>query len=117
MALGQVASGLFSNDDRLAEALVAAGEATGDRAWRLPVWDEYQEQLSSNFADFANIGGRFAGAVTAACFLERFATDQRWAHLDIAGTAWHSGARKGATGRPVPLLTEFVLNHGNGRKR
>lgn len=117
VALGQVATGLFSNDDRLADALLAAGEKTGDRAWRLPVWDEYQQQLSSNFADFANIGGRFAGAVTAACFLERFARKQRWAHLDIAGTAWKSGGEKGATGRPVPLLTEFVLAHGAGRKR
>jgi leucyl aminopeptidase len=117
VALGQVASGLFSNDDSLADELLAAGESTGDRAWRLPVWDEYQQQLSSNFADFANIGGRFAGAVTAACFLERFARDQRWAHLDIAGTAWKSGGDKGSTGRPVPLLTEFVLEHGAGRKR
>ena len=117
VALGQVATGLFSNDDGLANELTTAGEATGDRAWRMPVWDDYQEQLSSNFADFANIGGRFAGAVTAACFLARFATEQRWAHLDIAGTAWHSGGAKGATGRPVPMLTEFVLNHGQGRKR
>ena len=117
VALGQVATGLFSNDDGLASELATAGEATGDRAWRMPVWDDYQEQLASNFADFANIGGRFAGAVTAACFLARFATEQRWAHLDIAGTAWHSGGAKGATGRPVPMLTEFVLNHGQGRKR
>jgi leucyl aminopeptidase len=117
VALGQVASGLFSNDDNLANALERAGDATGDRVWRLPVWEEYQDQLASNFADFANIGGRFAGAVTAACFLARFATEQRWAHLDIAGTAWRSGGAKGATGRPVPLLTEFVLEHGNGRKR
>lgn len=110
VALGQQASGLFSNDDGLAEALLAAGEAAGDRAWRMPVWDEYQEQLKSNFADVANIGGRFAGAVTAACFLKRFADDYRWAHLDIAGTAWKNGSHKGATGRPVGLLMQYLLD-------
>lgn len=110
VALGQQASGLFSNDDELAGALLAAGDAVGDRAWRLPVWDEYQPQLKSNFADMANIGGRFAGAVTAACFLKRFAEDYKWAHLDIAGTAWKSGADKGATGRPVGLLMQYLLD-------
>ncbi len=110
VALGQQASGLFSNDDVLADALLAAGDAVGDRAWRLPVWDEYQPQLKSNFADLANIGGRFAGAVTAACFLKRFAEDYKWAHLDIAGTAWKSGADKGATGRPVGLLMRYLLD-------
>ena len=110
VALGQQASGLFSNDDALADALLAAGDAAGDRAWRLPVWDEYQPQLKSNFADMANIGGRFAGAVTAACFLKRFAEDYRWAHIDIAGTAWRSGANKGSTGRPIGLLMQYLLD-------
>lgn len=111
VALGQIATGLFSNDDQLAEQLLEAGERAGDRAWRLPVWDEYQQQLKSNFADVANIGDRFAGAVTAACFLKRFCEEYRWAHLDIAGTAWRSGDAKGATGRPVALLLDFVLNY------
>ncbi len=110
VALGQQASGLFSNDDELADALLAAGDTVGDRAWRLPVWDAYQPQLKSNFADLANIGGRFAGAVTAACFLKRFAEDYKWAHLDIAGTAWKSGTSKGATGRPVGLLMQYLLD-------
>jgi leucyl aminopeptidase len=110
VALGSQASGLFSNDATLARALLAAGEATGDRAWQMPLWPEYQKQLDSNFADMANIGGREAGSVTAACFLWRFVDDhQRWAHLDIAGTAWKSGKEKGATGRPVPLLVEYLI--------
>lgn len=109
IALGHHASGLFSNDDALAEQLLAAGEASGDKAWRLPIWDEYQEQLKSNFADLANIGGRAAGSITAACFLSQFASDYNWAHIDIAGTAWHSGAKKGATGKPVPLLLNYLL--------
>ncbi|BCL76382.1 putative cytosol aminopeptidase [Jeongeupia sp. HS-3] len=108
IALGHVTTGLFANDDDLADALYAAGQQTGDKAWRLPVWDEYQDQLKSNFADMANIGGRPAGSITAAAFLSRFTKDYRWAHLDIAGTAWKSGAAKGATGRPVPLLVEFL---------
>ena len=110
VALGNVHSGLFTPDDALAGELLAAGRSSGDSAWRMPVDDDYQEQLKSNFADMANIGlpGN-AGAVTAACFLARYVKDQHWAHLDIAGTAWRSGAAKGATGRPVPLLTEFVL--------
>ena len=110
IALGEHASGLFSDNERLANQLLAAGEASGDRAWRMPVWDEYDKQLNSKFADLANIGGRNAGAVTAACFLKHFTAKYDWAHLDIAGTAWGTGAKKGATGRPVPLLVEFLLN-------
>jgi leucyl aminopeptidase len=110
IALGHVASGLFSNDDALARELLAAGDLAYDRAWRMPLWDDYQEQLKSNFADFANIGGRPAGSVTAACFLARFAKKFKWAHLDIAGTAWKRGKEKGASGRPVPLLTQFLVS-------
>lgn len=109
MALGKVATGLFSPDDKLASELIDAGTTSWDRAWRMPVWDDYQEQLSSNFADVANIGGRPAGSVTAACFLARFTKKYRWAHLDIAGTAWKSGKEKGSTGRPVPLLSQFLM--------
>jgi len=109
VALGHFASGLLGNDDRLAEELLAAGEDTGDRAWRLPLWDDYQKSLDSPFADMANIGGRSAGAITAACFLARYTKKLTWAHLDIAGTAWKTGEEKGATGRPVPLLTQFLL--------
>jgi leucyl aminopeptidase len=112
-ALGHHNSGLFSRHDaahdKLAEELLAAGKATGDTAWRLPIEDVYQDQLKSNFADMANIGGPPAGSITAACFLERFTRKYTWAHLDIAGTAWRGGAAKGATGRPVPLLTEFLI--------
>jgi leucyl aminopeptidase len=115
IALGHIACGLFSNDDPLANELLAAADAAYDRAWRMPVWDDYQEQLKSNFADFANIGGRPAGSVTAACFLARFATKYKWAHLDIAGTAWRGGKEKGATGRPVPMLTQFLVSRANGR--
>ena len=110
IALGHVASGLFSNDEAMAREVTAAADAAHDRVWRMPLWDDYQEQLKSNFADFANIGGRPAGAVTAACFLARFTRQFKWAHLDIAGTAWKSGREKGATGRPVPLLTQFLVN-------
>jgi leucyl aminopeptidase len=110
IALGHVASGLFSNDDDLAAEILAAADAAHDRAWRLPLWDDYQDQLKSNFADFANIGGRPAGSVTAACFLARFARKYKWAHLDIAGTAWRSGKEKGATARPVPLLTQLLVD-------
>jgi leucyl aminopeptidase len=109
-ALGSVNSGLFSQDDALAEAILNAGKQSGDPAWRMPLEDAYQVQLKSNFADMANIGGPPAGAVTAACFLSRFAKAYRWAHLDIAGTAWKGGAIKGSTGRPVPLLLQFLLN-------
>ena len=109
VALGGVASGLFANKEGLARDLLAAGEDAGDRAWHLPLWDDYQELLKSPFADMANIGGRWAGAVTAACFLSRFTRKFEWAHIDIAGTAWKSGADKGATGRPVPLLAHYLL--------
>ncbi|KAG0192403.1 hypothetical protein DFQ28_009356 [Apophysomyces sp. BC1034] len=110
IALGHHNSGLFSKDDALADALLAAGRSASDPVWRLPLDDEYQEQLKSNFADVANIGGRPAGSVTAACFLARFAQAYPWAHVDIAGTAWKSGSAKGATGRPVPLLTQFLID-------
>ncbi|MBY6212734.1 leucyl aminopeptidase [Microbulbifer agarilyticus] len=110
IALGHHATGLYANQDKLANDLIAAGETSGDRAWRMPLWDEYQPMLNSNFADMQNIGGREAGSVTAACFLARFAEDYNWAHLDIAGSAWKSGAAKGATGRPVPLLLQYILN-------
>ena len=110
MALGHVASGLFSNNEELVRDLLEAGTESNDRAWRMPLWDDYQDQLKSNFADMANIGGRPAGSVTAACFLSRFAKKYDWAHLDIAGTAWKSGGEKGATGRPVPMLSHFLLS-------
>ncbi len=110
VALGHVASGLYSNRDELAEELLEAGREAWDRAWHMPLWEDYQEQLKSPFADLANIGGRPAGSVTAACFLSRFADKYAWAHLDVAGTAWTSGKNKGASGRPVPLLTAFLLN-------
>jgi len=110
IALGHVASGLFSNEEKLARELLAAGEQAYDRAWQLPLWEDYQPLLDSNFADMQNIGGRAGGTITAACFLSRFTKDFRWAHLDIAGTAWKSGKEKGATGRPVPLLTQYLIN-------
>ena len=110
VALGKVVSGLFTPDDELAQQLQQAGEQSLDRVWRMPVMEEYQELLDSPFADIANIGGPYGGAITAACFLERFTRDYRWAHLDVAGTAWLSGAAKGATGRPVPLLMQFLAN-------
>ena len=109
VALGSVASGLFANKDALARKLIEAGEVAHDRAWHLPLWDDYQEQLKSPFADMGNIGGRLAGAVTAACFLSRFTKKYDWAHLDIAGTANTSGANKGSTGRPVPLLAHYLM--------
>ncbi|EWM51725.1 cytosol aminopeptidase family, catalytic domain protein [Bordetella holmesii 70147] len=110
VALGSVNSGLFSKNDALADALLAAGRQAQDPVWRMPLDDAYQEQLKSNFADIANIGGPQAGAVTAACFLSRFTKAYPWAHLDIAGTAWRGGKDKGATGRPVPLLMQYLLN-------
>ena len=110
VALGQETSGLMANDQKLADELISAGKVSGDRTWQLPLWDEYQSQLDSNFADIANIGGRWGGTITAACFLSRFTEKQRWAHLDIAGVAWLTGKNKGSTGRPVPLLTQFLLN-------
>ncbi|MBV1906583.1 MAG: leucyl aminopeptidase [Pseudomonadales bacterium] len=110
MALGSHATGMFANHDQLAEQLDNAGNFIHDRVWRLPIWDDYQQQLNSNFADMANIGGREAGSITAACFLSRYAKKYHWAHLDIAGTAWLSGARKGSTGRPVPLLFQYLID-------
>jgi leucyl aminopeptidase len=110
VALGSHVSGLMSNDDDLADELSAAGARADDRAWRLPVGEEYADQLKSNFADLANVGGREGGACTAASFLWKFAKDLRWAHLDIAGTAWLGGSQKGSTGRPVPLLVDFLLS-------
>ncbi len=114
VALGKIPSGLLANDDELAAEILKRGTESGDRAWQLPLWDEYQELLKSNFADMGNIGGRYAGTITAACFLSRFAKDYKWAHLDIAGTAWVSGDAKGATGRPVPLLSAFLIGRALG---
>ena len=114
VALGRHPSGLLGNDDALCSDIVAASKTACDSVWRLPIWEEYQEQLKSNFADMANIGGKDAGTITAACFLARFAEDFRWAHLDIAGTAWRTGNNKGATGRPVALLTQFLIDRANG---
>jgi leucyl aminopeptidase len=108
VALGKHPHGLFSADEELARDLLEAGEASGDRAWRMPLWSDYQEQLDSVVADVANLGGKWGGAITAACFLWRFTEGQRWAHLDIAGTAWDEGRKGLATGRPVPLLVEFL---------
>ncbi len=110
IALGKHASGLLSNHSPLAHDLLNAGRTSGDRAWELPLWDEYQEQLKSNFADMANVGGREAGTITAASFLARYTKKFHWAHLDIAGTAWNSGGEKCATGRPVPLLTQYLID-------
>ena len=110
VALGSHASGLFSNDQTLANELAEAGEYVWDRVWQMPVWEDYQQALKSNFADMANVGGRDAGAVVAACFLSRFAKKFKWAHLDVAGSAYQSGPTKGSTGRPVPLLFQYVLN-------
>lgn len=115
IALGNATSGLLANDDELAAELLASGQAAGDKAWQLPLWDEYQDMLKSNFADIPNIGSKGAGTITAACFLSRFTKAYKWAHLDIAGTAWKSGADKGATGRPVPLLTEFLIGRAGNR--
>ena len=109
IALGSVRSGLFSTRPELAEALVAAGESAQDLCWRMPLDEEYAEGLKTNFADVANVAGRPAGSVTAAKFLQRFTEKYPWAHLDIAGTAWKGGASKGATGRPVGLLVEYLL--------
>jgi leucyl aminopeptidase len=115
IALGHIASGLFANDEKLAEEVRAAGDDAWDRVWQMPLWEEYQEQLRSNFADMANIGGRPGGAITAASYLARFARKLRWAHLDVAGTAWKGGREKGSTGRPVPLLVRLAMRHA-GRK-
>ncbi|ABE54159.1 PepA aminopeptidase. Metallo peptidase. MEROPS family M17 [Shewanella denitrificans OS217] len=110
IALGKHASGLFSSHNPLAHELLNAGEQSGDRAWRMPLWEEYQDMLDSPFADMTNLGGRPAGSITAACFLSRFTKKYNWAHLDVAGTAWNSGANKGSTGRPVPILSQFLIN-------
>ena len=110
IALGNHASGLFSNTQELADKLLESGKQVHDRAWQMPLWDEYQKGLDSNFADMANVGGREGGSITAACFLSRYTKNYPWAHLDIAGTAWHSGSNKGATGRPVALLVHYLLN-------
>jgi leucyl aminopeptidase len=107
VALGQEATGIFSNDDHLANSLLSAGERSHDRGWRFPIWEEYHRQLESPFADLANIGAGGAGSITAACFLSQFAENYKWAHLDIAGTAFRS-APKGATGRPVPMLVQYL---------
>ncbi|WP_328514256.1 leucyl aminopeptidase [Tepidiphilus baoligensis] len=118
IALGKEATGLLANDDTLARELLASGERAADPAWQLPLWDEYQEALKSNFADVANVStDRAAGSITAACFLARFVENVPWAHLDIAGTAWRSGEKKGATGRPVPLLVEFLLERAAARRQ
>ena len=109
-ALGHHTSGLLSNNDELANEVLSAGKQANDEAWRLPMGEKYQEQLKSNFADMANIGGPPAGTITAACFLARFTESYPWVHLDIAGTAWKSGAAKGSTGRPVPLLCQWLIN-------
>ena len=109
IALGHVASGMYANKDALAAEIIKAGDSAHDRVWHMPLWDDYQEQLRSNFADMANIGGRPAGSVTAACFLSRFAKKFDWAHLDVAGTAYKSGREKGSTGRPVGLLCHFLM--------
>jgi len=110
VALGRHASGVMGNHNPLVHDLLNAGKTSGDRAWELPLWDEYNDQLKSNFADIPNIGDRTAGTITAACFLSRFTQKLHWAHMDIAGTAWISGDKKGATGRPVPLLTQFLID-------
>lgn len=110
VALGHHASALMANDEGVAADLLKAAEGCHDRVWRMPLWDDYQSQLDSNFADMANIGGPPAGSITAACFLSRYTKDMKWAHLDIAGTAWKSGKDKGATGRPVPLLVNYLIN-------
>jgi leucyl aminopeptidase len=110
VALGAHFAGLMSADAELSNELASAGERSDDRAWRMPLAEEYGEQLKSNFADMANTGGREGGAITAACFLSKFAQGLRWAHLDIAGVAWLTGAQKGSTGRPVPLLVDFLLH-------
>jgi leucyl aminopeptidase len=113
IALGKHATAVFSQHNPLAHDLVSASEQSSDKAWRMPLWDEYQDQIESPFADMTNLGGRPAGSITAACFLSRFTRKYTWAHLDIAGTAWVGGAKKGATGRPVPMLSQFLMNKAN----
>lgn len=113
VALGHHASGIMTKHDDLAEELVNAGQNTHDRGWRLPLWDDYQNQLDTDFADMKNIGGMPAGSITAGCFLSRFVEDQRWAHVDIAGSAWEWGKNNGSTGRPVRLLTQWLTDRCN----
>jgi leucyl aminopeptidase len=113
IALGKHATAVLSQHNPLAHEIINASEQSSDKAWRLPLWDEYQDQIDSPFADMTNLGGRPAGTITAACFLSRFTRKYNWAHLDIAGTAWVSGASKGATGRPVPMLSQFLMNKAN----
>ncbi|MFV1993157.1 MAG: leucyl aminopeptidase [Acidiferrobacterales bacterium] len=115
VALGSQATGLLGNDESLIQDLLQAGQITRDRAWQLPLWEAYQSQLDSNFADMANIGGREAGTITAACFLSRYTRDYNWAHLDIAGTAWKKGKLKGATGRPVQLLSQYLITRAKNQ--
>jgi leucyl aminopeptidase len=110
VALGHHASALMSKHDDLADELLKAGNETSDRAWRMPLWEDYQSQLKTPFADMKNVGGMPAGSITAACFLSRFTKGQRWAHLDVAGSAWKWGQTEGATGRPTGLLTQFLIN-------
>ena len=117
IALGHIASGLMSNHEPLAQALLKAGQEIHDRAWELPLWEEYGESLKSKFSDFANIGDRTAGTISAACFLSKFTNDYRWAHLDVAGTAFLGGTKKGATGRPVGLLSQFIINEAEKNKK
>jgi leucyl aminopeptidase len=113
VALGNHATALISNDDELADDLLSAGQSAMDRAWRMPLWDEYQSQLDTKFADMKNVGGSSAGVITAACFLSRFATDQRWAHLDVAGTAFSWEGKDGASGRPVGLLIQYLIDQSH----
>ena len=117
IALGGVRSGLFANNDGLAESLQAAGEAAQDLCWRMPLDDDYADGLKSNFADMGNVAGRAGGSITAAKFLQKFVGDMPWAHLDIAGTAWKGGAAKGSTGRPVGLLVHYVLEQSRSQVR
>ena len=117
IALGHNPSAVLGNHSPLVNDLISAGKKVEDKVWELPLWDEYQDQLKSNFADMANIGGRDAGTITAACFLSRFTKKYKWAHLDIAGTAWNSGEKKGATGRPVSLLTQYILDRMEEKDR
>jgi leucyl aminopeptidase len=117
IALGHQHSGLFTADEGLATQFIEAGQAALDTCWRMPLDDEYEEGLKSHFADVANVGSRAGGSITAAMFLKRFTSKYRWAHLDIAGTAWKSGSQKGATGRPVGLLTHFVLAQQTSSRR
>tara|TARA_B100000900_G_scaffold330191_1_gene290692 strand:- start:1252 stop:1833 length:582 start_codon:yes stop_codon:yes gene_type:complete len=111
VGLGKYPSGLFSNNQTLANKIKASGDKTGDRVWQLPLYDDYFDELKTNFADIQNIGGRYGGAITAAAFLAKFTQDIKWAHLDIAGTAWEVGPGKGSTGRPVDLLIDFIRSN------